>query len=76
MSIENHIATTRLRDQAMLAGVDTDALELALYCLGEIQDGDFGLASGMAGDVLDEVERRVAEMVDRRPELRVVRDGS
>lgn len=75
MSLPNLIATTRLRDRAVLAGADTDVLEVALFALGEIQDGDFGLGSDLAHDALDECERRVAEGEERRRPLRVVGDG-
>lgn len=72
MTVSNHISMMRLRDRAMFAGADTEALELALYCLGEIGDGDFGLASQEALTVIDEIERRVVEAEAKRTKLRVV----
>lgn len=75
MSLSNHIATTRLRDRAMGCGMDTDLLELALFALGEIQDGDYGLASDLAHDALDECERRVVEGEGKRASLGVVGDA-
>lgn len=72
MTVSNHISTMRLRDRAMLAGADTEALELALYFVGAVGDGDFGLASQEALTVIDEIERRIAEAESKRTKLRVV----
>lgn len=60
MSFEAYKSATALAERAMDAGQDTQMLELSLFALSVIGDGDFGLASSVACEALDEVEARVS----------------
>lgn len=67
MTLEAYGSATALSNRAMDAGQDVQMLELSLFALSLIGDGDYGLASSLACDALDLVEARVSRALN--PEL-------
>ena len=67
MTLEAYRSATDLSSKAMEAHQDEQTLELSLFVLSLIGDGDYGLASSLACDALDLVEARVTRALS--PEL-------